>query len=238
MIWGKIIPWILAALLLTILILDLKGCFTPAPPVVVKPSQDSSFYWKNKLGDSILGLRSTIIGFSQITTEQQDSIARLLDTKSKLIQEVITLKAHGQVTLPASPQAPQIVYVDSGKHDIKTISQVFTDPWYQVIASLNLVDYSKSEVQVETFDSLLLAWKVGKSGNIFNRKSWMELDIKNQNPHNHFYYASAYRAPPLPAKKWGLGIFVGWGYGFNVNQGSSYGYPIIGIGLQRNFIRF
>jgi len=230
-------PWILAAVLAIILILDLKGCFNP-PVTVNKPSPDSSAYWRNKLGDSILGLRSTVLGFAQITDSQREAIARLLDTKSKLIQEVITLKSHGSVIIPAGPNPPQIVYVDSGHNKIKSATQVFTDPWYQVIAQLDLEDYTKSLVQVETFDSLLLAWKIGKTGNIFTRKSYMELDIKNQNPHTHFSYAQAYRSPPVPPKKWNVSIFAGWGYGFNVSQGSSYGYPIIGLGIGRSIIRF
>lgn len=238
MTWSKIVPWILVAIVVTILILDLKGCFSPPAVTTNKPSQDSSFYWKNKYGDSILALKSTIAGFAQITDSQKQAIAEILNSKAKLIQEVITLRAHGQVTLPPVQLPPEIVYVDSGKHEIKSVSQVFTDPWYQVIAQLDLEDYRKSLVQVQTFDSLTLAWKTGKSGGIFNRKSWLELDIKNQNPYSRISYAQAYRAPPLPPKKWGLGVFVGWGYGFNVNQGSSYGYPIIGVGLQRNFIRF
>lgn len=236
---GKIIPWILVGVLMVLFAMYVKGCFKGSPGYVDQPPQDSSFYWKTKLGDTVTSLRSTIAGFSQVTTRARDSIAWLLGTKADQLQEIIWLRSHGQATLPGAPGKPVIVYVDSGKgQQIQSVSQVFANPWYQVIAEINLQDDRKSQAQVQTFDSLLLVWKTGHTGGLFNRKDYLQLDIKNSNPYNKISGAQAYRAPPPKPKQWGLGIFVGWGYGFNVNQGSSYGYPIVGLGLQRNFIRF
>ncbi len=237
--WGKIIPWVLVGALLVLFIMDLQGCFKPRPGIVEKPMQDSIIFWKTKLGDSIKSLRAKEADFADIHQKDLDSIARLLDTKSDLVQEIISLKSHGQVTLPAAPEKPPvIVYVDSGKGEkIESITQVFSNPYYQVVAQIHPDNYNLSTAQVQTFDSLLLTWKYVKTGGLFNRKTYLQLDVKNANPYNEIYQAEAFRRAPVDPPKWGIGIFAGWGYGFNV-VGGNYGYPIIGVGITRTFIRF
>ena len=237
MTWGKVIPWILVAALVIFLIFYIKGC----NPNTDREGQlqDSVFYWKDSAGHAVASIRAKEVDFNFIQKHYKDSIAGLLDTKADLVKEIIDLKQKGQVviTVPGDAPPPVIKYVDTGHTQIEAVSQVFSNPWYQAIVDINLRDNLKSQLQLQTFDSLLISWKTVKTGGFLNRKSYLQLDVKNSNPYNTITQAKAYRVPPPDPKKWGIGISAGWGYGFNTS-GAQWGYPIIGVTVQRTFIRF
>lgn len=239
MTWGKAIPWILLAVVVTLLIFYMKGCFTPRSTDREGQLQDSVFFWRDSAGRAVTSIRAKESDFNYIEKQYKDSIAGLLKTESKYLKEIISLKEKGQVVITVPGDAPPAVikYVDTGRTQIESVSQVFSNPWYQAIVDINLHDNLKSQLQLQTFDSLLISWKTVKTGNLFTRKSYLQLDVKNSNPYNTITQAQAYRVPPPDPKKWGIGIFVGWGYGFNAS-GPQWGYPIIGLGLERTFIRF
>ena len=235
--WGKVIPWILVAALLIFIIFGLKAC---GKPNTDGPAQDSVTYWKTKTGEAVASLRAAEAQFAIAPKPYRDSIAALLDTKDKLLKEIVDIKLHGKVILvPVDTGKDKLViqYRDTGHTQIEVASQVFSNPWYMAKVQLNLLDGTKSLVEIQSYDSLLLVWKTVRSGWFLNRKDSLQLDIKNSNPYNQITGAKAYRVPSPAPKKWAIGLMAGWGYGFNA-VGGNYGYPIIGVGLMRTLIRF
>lgn len=237
--WGRVVPWLLVVILALILFIDLKGCNKP----VIKdgPELDSVTYWRTKSGELVASLKATEDELAQAPKKYRDSIADLLHTKDALLKEVVDLKMHGTTTIYSDTgHKIQTVYVgDSGHKQLESVSQVFSNPYYQVVANLNIIHDALSTVQIQTWDSLLLAWHVVKSGNIFTRKQYLELDIKNSNPYSTVTNAQAYRVPEISQKKYALYLGIGWGYGFNAGSGGSvYGYPVISLSVGRALIHF
>lgn len=236
--WGKVIPWLLLGAFILFFIFYLKGCGTPGGNNGAEV--DSARFWKNKYGEAVTSLKGTQDQLAQAPQKYRDSIADLLDTKAKLLQEVVELRLKGKVIIYADTgkDKPVLVYADSGKgKQLESATQVFTNPWYVARIQLNLLDGSKSLAEIQTFDSLLLVWKIVRSGGLFNRHDSLQLDVKNSNPFNQITGLKAFRVPAIAQKKFGLGLSIGWGYGFNA-VGGTWGYPIIGITLQRTFIHF
>jgi hypothetical protein len=239
--WGKIIPYFIIVALAAILILDVHMHCKSGTGDQVQTS-DSAFYWQNKYGDMFASLQKKSIDFGIDEQKYLDSIATLNQTNSKLIQEVISYRVRGKDTITA-PGVPEIKYVkDSNQKcpdQVISLTKMFTNPYYNLNVTIDRLGHNSTAI-IQTFDTLSSVFKTVREGGflgIFNVKESLQLDIHSSNPYNKIEGIHAYRVPVPPPKKWGLGIGFGYGYSFVGTQGVKP-YPLVFVGIQRNFIRF
>jgi hypothetical protein len=176
------------AIVLAILLLK-GGCKKPDVPVSIG---DSLTYWKNKAGEVASLKKKEEDFFIQEKKGWLDSIAKLHNTKTKYIREVVTITEKGEVKIVNTEKAV-IKYVDSNNCPT-VLWQMFENPWYIAETQLD-VKGDSSYVKIQTIDSLSVVWKEVREGNLFNRRRFLQLDIQNANPYNHITGASAYRVP-------------------------------------------
>lgn len=239
--WGTVIKWVIIAGLLIIGIVDVHMHCKSTPGDQVQTS-DSAFYWQNKYGEAFSSLQKKSIDFGIEEQKYLDSIASLNETKAKLIQEAITYRMKGSGTISA-PGLPEIKYIkDSNQKcpdQVISLTKLFQNPYYTLNVTIDRLGHNSTAV-IQTFDTLSSVFKLVREGGflgIFNVKESLQLDIHSANPYNKIDGIHAYRVPVPPPKKWGLGIGFGYGYSFVGAQGVKP-YPLVFVGLQRNFIRF
>lgn len=220
---------VIVAVLVMLLI---NKCNQPKPDIVAT-SNDSTQYYKNKLGQEVAAIKQTEQEFYRVKEAGYlDSIAKLHNTKAKLLQEVTTLKQKGTVTIAvASPPIIKRDTIPGQCNDITSMEQVFTNPYYYAEVSLSTKDSSR--ILIETFDTLTIVSKTVKEGGIFSSRKYLQVDAVNSNPFNHITGLQVYKQPLPKQKKIGIGVFAGYGIG-----GSSFKPGVmIGVGVQYNFIR-
>jgi hypothetical protein len=230
--------WIVAIIILVVLLfIFLKKC---NPGADVGYSKDSLQYWKNREGQAIASLKKKEIDFNVVTQGYLDSIASLHDTRAKDIREAVSVAMRGRVTIPGQGKTvivyePVEVWRDSSKPcppQIKSLSEVFANPYYFVQAHLEASGDS-SFVELQTFDTLHLVTKTVKEGGLFNRRNYIQVDVRNSNPYNVVEGLKVYRVPDSKPKKIGIGLQLGYGIGKDLKP-----TPYAGIGVSYSFIRF
>jgi hypothetical protein len=239
--FSKFVPWLIIGALAIILVVDVKmHCTNPSTSGT--QTGDSSFYWQNKYGDAFASLMKTKLEFGVERRSYLDSIASLNNTKANLIQEVINFRIRGADTIYIGTPTDIVTLHDTLNpkcpDQVISLSKKFSDPYYTADVTIDRMG-QHSRAIVQNFDTLRVLFKTVKSGGFLGmfQKEDLQLDVHTESPYSHIDGLHAYRVPPPSPKKWGIGIIAGWGYGFNA-VGGNYGYPIVGIGISRNFIRF
>jgi len=237
---SKFIPWLIIAALALILFIDVKmHCGNPSPTGQQTP--DSTLYWRNKYGDAYASLQKKEIDFGIEEQTYLDSIAALNNTQANLIKEVISYKSHGIDTIWEQTEPGVITVHDTLNpkcpDQVIALSKTFRDPYYTADVTITRLGHN-SKIIIESFDTLTSVFKTVKEGGFlgFNQKEFLQLDIHSANPYNKITGLHAYRVPAPEPKKWGIGLFVGYGYSFGTSQTKAT--PIVGLGVTRTFIRF
>ena len=221
--------WIVSMGLLIALLLCflLDNCHSK-PEIGVQ--NDSVQYWKNKNGELVASIKQREQDFGLTAKSYLDSIARLYNTKAKDIKEAVTIAMRGKATIKGSGKTT-VVYdptpdyfdyrliIDSPDlwepskpggplkinypcpPQIKSLSEIFLDPYYTVQATIDK-DGDSSFVEIQTYDTLSLVWKEVKEGNFFNRRNYLQVDVKNANQNNVVIGLQAYRAPTPKPNAW------------------------------------
>ena len=222
------ISWILTAILAIAFFLYLKGCIGAKQAIAAGDnSKDSITYWKG-----IASLRKTPEDFAQATKGYLDSVSKAFDSKPAKIQEVIKYITTAHDTLYTDAQ-PIIVH-DTLKA-ITSLSEEFNSNYYNIFAHIEAVGKG-SFLQFVGYDTVTTVFKNVSTGNIFNRKNFLQLDIKNSNPFIVVTGAHAYRQEVPAPKKWAVILGIGYGYGFGTTQVKPV--PYIGISVGKTLIRF
>lgn len=217
-----------------IVLLFVRKCTTTKPDVIA--TQDSTQYYKNKMGQEVAALKQREQDFYRVKEAGYlDSIAKLYNSKSRLLQEVAVLRQKGTVTI--SVASPPLIKRDTIPGECPTITlveQVFTNPYYWAEVSIPVNNQDSSKISIQTFDTLSIITKTVNEGGLFNRKTYLQVDAVNSNPFNHITGLEVYRQPLPKQKKIGIGPFIGFGV-----SGNSLLKPniVVGIGVQYNFIR-
>jgi hypothetical protein len=233
------IGWIVAGVLAIVLaVLLLKDC--GGKPDIVQTTNDSITYWKNAYGQTIASQIKKETDFAKTTAGYLDSIAKLHNTNKKDIKEAVQVALRGQATIKGSGNVKIVyepVYVDSGSYSpppcppqIKSLSEIFTDPYYTIQATISTED--SSFVEITTLDTVTLVTKEVKEGNLFNRRSYLQVDVRNANPHNQVVGLKVYRVAESKPKRFGVGLQTG----FRVRMGRPE--PYYGVGISWSPIRF
>lgn len=212
----------------------IKSCNKGKPDIIA--IKDSSQYWKNKYGEENISKKQREQDFNTTTAGYLDSIAKLHNTKERLINEVAVLKQKGTVRI-ITPGAPEIVYKDTGStkfvelSGVTNVRQHFENPWYRADVDISVAGDSSS-IALETFDTLRYVAKTVKEGSIFNRRTYLQVDAVNTNPFNKISGLEVYRKPLPKPKKIGIGVQVGYGFSNSLKPS-----PYIGAGIQYSIIR-
>jgi hypothetical protein len=213
------IGWILAGLLLiALLILLLKDGCNKHPEIAVSKG-DSLQYWKNKAGE-VASIKKTEQDFLEVSIENKnllDSIAKLYNSKTKYIKEYVKVTEKGEVKI-VNTEVPIVKYVDSNNCP-RVLFQGFENPYYIVEAQID-VKGDSSYVKLETIDTLSVVWKTVKEGGLFNRRTFLQVDMQNANPYNHITGATVYRVPQKTNawNKWIKPVLVGAASSFATYQ--------------------
>jgi hypothetical protein len=225
-------PWyITVAAVIALIFVLLKNCNDPAPEIgYVK---DSTQYWRNREGKLIASLKQREIDFAVAQKGWIDSIAKLHNTTAKRIKEIISATVKGQATIKGEGK-PTIIYRKdtTGVYpEIRSMSQIFLSPYLFANVRLHAMQDS-STLDITTYDTVTTVVKEVREGNVFNRKWYTQVDMKNANPNNVITGISGFRLPEARPKKFGIGIQAGYGFS-NSLQPNVY----IGIGVSYNLIR-
>lgn len=201
-----------------------KGCSkqaTVTPPVkalaatVKAPTQH--YYDKDSLHH---GTKPVSVGdIEAINLFYQNIISDLtkrLAIQTKQLQSIAAASTETNGTF-----SPSIVYKDSllpcGDSIPVMQSLHFSDAWFSLQANLPTKQW---KYQVK--DSLTFTF--------YQTKRKLLLDVFSANPNTRIINATGIHLPTPPAKRWGIGLHVGYGY-----NGSTW-QPIVSGGIQYNLI--
>jgi hypothetical protein len=173
---------LLVEILLIIIILFLffrqKGCSKPVDNTD-RGTADSTFYWKNAYAQTVASQKATAEQFSAVNDNIKhllDSVARVYDTKTSRIQEMLVAVTRGVSNLVPSPGTREIdtFFTSPGcPQGIRNMRQTFTNPYYTAKVQIGDSSYHR----LESIDTMTVLWKTVKEGNLFNRKELLQLDI-------------------------------------------------------------
>lgn len=210
-----------------------KSCEDPKPDIKVTGT-DSISYWQNKYKETIASQKATEQDFAKAREGMLDSLADHYNTKVKYIREALIIAQKGQEQL--TPHDTVIIEYEKPQGDcppqIRTLSQAFESPYYFSEVTINAQFPDSSTNDIQSVDTLNVLWKEVKEGNIFNRRHYLQLDIKNANPNNLIEGIEAYRKALPKPKRFGIGVQGGYGF--------SSGFvpkPYVGVGVSYNLIR-
>lgn len=205
---------------------------------VVAPLTDSVKYYKNKLGDQVAYQKGQEQQFAYAEKKYLDSIAKLHRTKAAAILEAVSIRMRGRAVVQGSGK-PTIVYDTiqmpvNGEcpPQIKSLDDIFLSHYYTVQAHIE-ANGEGSFVEVQTYDTLSFLVKEVREGGLFNRKTFIQVEASNANPHNIIENMKVYRVATKKQKRFGLGVQAGYGFSEGV-QPRAY----IGVGLHYSLINF
>lgn len=236
----KIPTWVWQVIAVTLFLLILffwyKSCNKASVPI---SGNDSTTYWKNEHGKEVASKR---VSENQLSKYYLDSIASLLNTKTKLINQITVLTQKGKATIKTD-NAPIVKFKTDTLHvgdsaycpDLVSAEQGFKSPYYNAYAIISL-NGGTSSLSLETYDTLLYADKIVKEGNIFNRKRFLQVDVTNTNDSAHITGLNIYRKRLPPPKKVGIGVQLGVRVTVAKNFIPAL-KPYGGVGLSYNFVR-
>lgn len=213
-----------------IYLLNMAGCFEKQPPVIPIGKIDT-LHGVNKAGDSVISLKGNEQDFGAIEKRIADSIAGVYSTKVKDLKELIIAQTRTIAELTAAGPIEKDYSPDTSHKDcppvIKNMRQTFTNPYYTARVQIG----DSSYMHLAGYDTITALWKRVREGNIFNRKTYLQLDISHANPDTKVTGLLAYRVPDPKPKKFGIGLSAGVTW---IDKWR----PYAGLGLNWNIIRF
>lgn len=228
----RIIAGAIILLIALVIFLLLKQCNIPKPEISVT-RDDSTQYYKNKLGQEVAALKMERDEYGKTLTIQfRDSIAKLHNTIDKKVKEITILRQKGTVIIDnTKPPIVKIDTVPGVEQEYLSVEQNFDNSYYHANAFISLSG-GTSTMKLQTFDTLSVVAKVVTEGRIFHRKSYLQVDAINANPYNKIEGLNVYRQPLPKQKKIGIGPQVGYGFSQSFKP-SVY----VGIGIHYSLIR-
>jgi hypothetical protein len=213
-------------------------------PAVLVTEIDSVQYWKNRAGDAVATVIKSKDDFAKASSKI-DSLAKLLKVKPSSIQSHVEVITHGKDSL-TSDHTPLVTYYNQDDYishtesnlpeencppPMRMLSETFWNDYYTADARIDS-EGDSSYLHIQSTDTVAITFRDVKTGSIFNRKTFLELDATNANRNNTIVGLSGYRKQ-VKRKNFSLSVQVGYGFskGF---QPQVYG----GIGLGYHLINF
>lgn len=190
-------------------------------------TQDSTRYYKNKYGESIAYIKKKDEDYAKAIWDL-DSLSMVYNTKPKYIKEFVQVVSKTTDTVYSSTPPITIYEGDS----VRMLSQMFESNYHFAEVTIDRLGDS-SKLLISSIDTLDVLWKQVTEGGLFNRRRYVQLDVKNRNPNTLITQINAYRQAIPKPKKFGIGLQAGYGF-----TGISQPRPYVGIGISYNLIRF
>jgi hypothetical protein len=228
----KIGGTIAAAIAIALLLWILLGKECNPSPKVVAPI-DSIIYWRNMAGKIVASQQGAKEQFELRYKHLEDSLAKVYKTKVKWLQEYIIARTSGTSDLPAVDNSKQyeyaqvIVHGDTCPPAIQRMRQRFHNNYYDALIQIG----DSSYMRLRSVDTITVLWKKVKQGNLFHRKTLLQLDISSANPDTKIEGLKTYKTPPIKPKRVGIGMQAGYEF-----DGKRF-RPYFGLGFSYNLIR-
>lgn len=227
--------WILVSIILALLlaaVIYLSKC-TNSKDVLPVAKTDSLVRWEVK--DSLYVaslLTQKDQEYSNLDKHLRDSIAGIYRVTTQQITELLQANLKAESEVPAIDTtvietAPSLV--KNCPPVIKSMTQRFKNKWYDATATTG----ERARLLLKVYDTLTVIRHEVKTGNIFNRKTYQQLDISLSNPVNIISGVKSFMVAPPKPKKFGIGVQVGYGW-----QGSLKPSIYFGVGVSYSIIRF
>jgi len=155
-----------------------------------------------------------------------DSLMKVIKNKPKA-PAVQNLVLAGTETNGSFKPKIDTVYLDTNHYEAPIYTINYKDKWLQLKGYVN-ADSPWTYLVVDSI-GLVTYW---------HRKHWYSkkqllIDGFSFNPNTHLTGLTAIKLNAAQPKKWGIGFMVGYGVGRDFTL-----QPFVGVGIQRNFIRF
>jgi hypothetical protein len=174
---------VILAAVVAILLFRPTGCGKGG--TITRGTADSTIYWRNKHDQVVASQKALAEQFSvqdARISHLLDSVARVYDTKSRNIQELVIATNKGLSRLKPSTRVE--IDVDTVNVPgncpprVLRMRQQFKSPYYLAFVQLG----DSSYLDLHSIDTLTYLWKTVREGGLFNRKSYLQLDVTHANP--------------------------------------------------------
>lgn len=184
--------------------------------------EDTLVIQKNKNNQylSSIAVLSTTTAKQFTEIESKNREIKTLQHKVKQYQERIKSLTIFQSNLSVDTIIQTVV--EQTPNEPPTYHWKFKDKWIDLSGSSNKDSTQFSLQTIEKYDVA-----------IYEEKRELKINILNQNPYSKTNSIQSFYKKLPPTKRWGIGIYTG--YGYNIPQG--FGYQI-GIGINYQLIKF
>lgn len=225
------------ALIIVVLamILFMTMCRHNNVPEPVPVGRDSIGYWRGMYDQQVVSQRAKEADFKIFSQHVLDSIAKGYNTTASQIKSLMVLYQSGHADIPSAGPA-QVVLVDSSvwrSHPdcpppIVSMRQQFTNPYYHLDVQIGQNSYA----HLDRRDTLTSLWKTVKTGNLFNRTQYLQIDNSLASK-DSISGLLTYRVPQYRNV---LGI-TGEATALYLNANDVYGMGAIGLSKELPWIR-
>lgn len=224
---------ILSIVVLIVLFSLVKSCQTPEhTPVtgnttfVVKPPTQYSDAGGTVHTETTVAQAVDIEGINLYYQGVIDSLVKVIKAKPK-VAAVQNVALVGTETSASFKPKIDTIYIESSKLKPPMYTINYKDKWLKLKGFVN----ADSAWQYRVTDSIGLV-------TYWRRQHWYSkrellIDGFSFNPNTHLTGLTAIKLNAAQPKKWGVGFVVAYGVGKDLTL-----QPFVGVGIQRNFIRF
>lgn len=238
---GTVFLIVLALAVVGLLLFEFKCHRHNDGDVDMTGTKDSLLMYRNQNNQLTFAIKQREEIFNREREGLLDSIARIYRTTGKQIRDLTILTTKGKTIIYAKGK-PEIKYVhdtvrvegDDGYPDIEYVSQAFNSPYYSGRATLYMNDAAASKFEIESRDTMTILTREVTEGGFFSRRRYLQQEFVFANPDNHVTGAETYRRPLPKQKRWGIGIYGGYG----ITPKNWKPEPQVGAGLFYNVIKF
>jgi hypothetical protein len=205
-----------------------------------KKLEGTVIYWQDKYKEEHAVVEK-MTASSKVHTKYTDSIAKLLDIKTKNLQAISVIRTKTDLSVPLETQP---IFVKTASKDsfqiVSSIPFSYNDKWTQIRGEV-FADRTlhKDHLEYQSTDSLTAIdyWKRDKVLGLRIGKLRGYVDYQNANPSNIITGAKKLDLNP-PKTKWSIGPSINFGYSPNGPLSLKDFVITFGISIQRSVIKF
>lgn len=224
----KLLPWLIVAALVIVAILAFRSCKrnkeqTADVNEIIKIQRDTVHHWTDKEGrdHGRVQLAEADAATLRALYPAMDEMMRTMKIQQKQIQALtaMSVRTSGEVV----PTVDTVVINDKAYQHF-----VYEDSYLKLDGILDETPLIKYEI----FDSLTVATFSKRKGFLGLGKKEIFVDAYSTNPNAHIKGLTGLRVASEPAKRFGVGPCVSFGYNGHEWQ------PSVGVSLQYSLIKF
>lgn len=198
----------------------------------MKAYQDSTKHYRNRYNQVVASREQVVVrGKDADLFINRDSLAKRFNTKAGNIEGYTKITSKTDATIkPDTIYEPVLVYLnDKDCPEISYWDGSFSNPYYKANVRLGEGAY----LNIKSYDTTSIVQKRGKSGGLFNRRYFSQIDVINANPDAVVENVEAYRIYDEPRNK-SFSVFGQAGAGFFPSSSTLF---YLGAGAEVKFKR-